>query len=147
MVPTLGVGESLRDRFRLPVPQSWRVWGVPCHARLPCVPSRWICRRSSRKTLRARNRRCSRGASSSSSSSSSVGEEGTDTDPGPAPGPCDDRRSMTDDQRPTNERPNTTRQEGLKVDVEALKERVEEVSGRAREAQRAADENAEKARR
>ncbi|CAN0508404.1 unnamed protein product, partial [Ectocarpus sp. 12 AP-2014] len=40
----------------------------------------------------------------------------------------------------------TAREEGLKVDLEALRERAEEMSGRAREAQRAADENSDKAR-
>ncbi|CAM9725287.1 unnamed protein product [Ectocarpus sp. 8 AP-2014] len=40
----------------------------------------------------------------------------------------------------------TAREEGLKVDLEALRERAEEMSGRAREAQRAADENRNKAR-
>ncbi|CAM9809954.1 unnamed protein product [Ectocarpus sp. 4 AP-2014] len=40
----------------------------------------------------------------------------------------------------------TAREEGLKVDLEALRERAEEMGGRAREAQRAADENSDKAR-
>lgn len=41
----------------------------------------------------------------------------------------------------------TGQQEGLKVDLEALKEQAEEMSSRAGDAQRAADENKEKARR